>query len=760
MLYMIGPVRWSRRMPALLAIGLTLLGVVAVAARLDAPSDSTMLVTGGSTWRADGVVVTVSGATPGNGLRSGDLVTHIGGHRLADGFGGVAPPQLGERLAYQVVRDGQALTLVVPVERPDPYRPIREGWGDLVFVVALAGLALALYVRRREEQATTPLLLLAAGLLGSTITMVAGLPVLDLAVGGPRLWLFHLGVIVVYSVAWGGLLAFSLVVTADHPWLAVRPWLVRAAYGAPLAVMAGWAVAAGRITTNPLLWLGLVHAGQTAVVAATLLLGMVVGGVAYRRTSDSLMRGRLRWLFGGGVLASLLGLLGWHLPELLTGRQLLPWGALGLSALPFVAGIAVALRRHQLFEIERLANRSLVYAAVVAVLVTGYVALVALLVAGLRISGTVAAALAAAGAALALAPVRNAAQAGVNRLMYGDRDDPAGVLARLSARLQAVMLPDEVLPAVVEMVAQSLRLPYLAIDVADGADCAGGFRPAAEQGVAAGAVHCEPLLHHGLTVGRLRASARGRDDLLDPADLALIASLAQQLGPAVQAVRLHADLVRSRAEVVALREDERRRLRRDLHDGLGPALAAIGLKAGLAAREVLADAPARVLLGEITSEVKSCLADVRRLVEALRPPALDELGLIGAVRSRAAALAGRLMIEVSGTSGPKPLPAAVETAAFRIAVEALTNAVRHSGGHRCTVHIVGEDSAVEITVRDDGRGPDHPGTAGVGLPSMRERAAEVGGVCTVRSPAEGGTLVHAWLPLGLGGRDDPADPGR
>ena len=137
-------------------------------------------------------------------------------------------------------------------------------------------------------------------------------------------------------------------------------------------------------------------------------------------------------------------------------------------------------------------------------------------------------------------------------------------------------------------------------------------------------------------------SDRGPDDPLDAADLTLLGSLAGEIGPAVQAVRLHQDLLRSRAEVVALREDERRRLRRDLHDGLGPALAAIGLKAGLARREVPAASPAHELLGEIDTEVKASLGGIRRLVEGLRPPALDELGLLGALRSRASTLAGEL----------------------------------------------------------------------------------------------------------------------
>jgi signal transduction histidine kinase len=480
---------------------------------------------------------------------------------------------------------------------------------------------------------------------------------------------------------------------------------------------------------------------MAVVVAATAMV------VAYLRVTDPVGRARLRWVAGGGIIGGAVGLIGWTLPELVTGGHPLQPGALGLTGLPFVAGLAVALRRYRLFDIERLVNRSLVYAAVVAVLVGGYAATVALLVAGLRLSNAVAAALAAALAAIALAPVRGAVQGMVNRLMYGERDDPARVLAGLGGRLQAVMLPDDVSPAVVETVARSLRVPYAAVELADGT---GGFRAAATHGAPVGQVHTEPLRHYGELVGRLRVSDRGPDDPLDPVDLALIRSLAQQVGPAVEAVRLHRDLVRSRAEVVALREDERRRLRRELHDGLGPALATIALKAGLAAREVPAG-PARELIGEISDEVRTSLADVRRVVEALRPPALDELGLVGAVRSRAAALTGELSLDVSGPADRPALPAAVETAAYRIAVEAMTNAVRHSGGRRCAVVIECADGHVLVDVRDDGRGLDPQRPAGVGLRSMRERAAELGGECRVRSLAEGGTQVYARLPRGVGG---------
>ncbi len=740
----------TRRAPAIVAVVLVLLGVIAVAVRLDAPSDGTVV----SFYRVDGVVVDVLNPVDGPGLQTGDVVTRIAGHRLADGLGGLDRPQVGEEIAYDIARDG-ATRVTVRVERTDWYPLLVAGWGNLVFVFALAGLATALFLRRPEEPATTPLLLAGAGLLGSTLAFVTGIPALALATGGPVLWLYDLSVIAVYSFAWGPAVAFGLQLPRDDPALRPRRAMLAVAYAAPLVLMLVWMGAVALFAPNVLRWFDLVFAGQTAVVAATLVTGGVLGILAYRRSRDPLTRSRLRWLAGGSIAAGVLGLAGWHLPQLITGEQLLPSGAIGLSGLPFVAGIAVALRRHRLFDIERLANRSLVYIALVAILGAGYAALVAVLVSGLRLSGTVAAAIAAAAAALALAPLRNAAQRTVNRLMYGDRDDPAGVLARLGTSMQAVMLPGDVLPVVVDTVAQSLRLPYVAIDLADGT---GEFRVAAEQGVPVGTVHTETLTHHGAAVGRLRVSERGRDDPLEPADLELIRSLAREVGPAVQAVRLHQDLLRSRAEVVALREDERRRLRRDLHDGLGPTLAAIRLKAGLAARQVPSESAARGLLGEIDTEVTASLADVRRLVEDLRPPALDELGLVGAVRSRAAALAGQLQIDVVGSEPPVPLPAAIETAAYRIVVEAMTNAVRHSGGTHCTVSILVGEDAVELSVRDDGNGLKPDRTPGVGLRSMRERAAEVGGSLLVRSPTEGGTVVSATLPRNLERPIDQADP--
>ncbi len=215
----------------------------------------------------------------------------------------------------------------------------------------------------------------------------------------------------------------------------------------------------------------------------------------------------------------------------------------------------------------------------------------------------------------------------------------------------------------------------------------------------------------------------------------------------VQAATLAADLQASRARLVTAREEERRRLRRDLHDGLGPSLAAIVLK--LNATQNRGDESARAeLLDQTLAEATSAIAEVRRLVDDLRPPAIDEVGLVGAIRQRAASFVqgAELDVEVAGPAALPPLPAAVEVAAFRIAAEAMTNVARHSGATRCLVHVA-VNGGFELTVSDNGHGA-RPGTSsGVGWTSMSERAEELGGSCTVTSRAGGGLVVRAVLPL-------------
>jgi signal transduction histidine kinase len=231
------------------------------------------------------------------------------------------------------------------------------------------------------------------------------------------------------------------------------------------------------------------------------------------------------------------------------------------------------------------------------------------------------------------------------------------------------------------------------------------------------------------------------------------------VGIAAHAVQLTTDLQRSRERLVTAREEERRRLSRDLHDGLGPTLGALTLKVG-SARALFPHDPVAAdrLMGELENDIETAVVDIRRLVYALRPPALDELGLVGALRecaaqyTRPASMRGappqekRLAVRVEAPESLSELPAAVEVAAYRIAQEALTNVARHAQARTCVVRLWLADG-LHLDVCDDGLGLPTERRAGVGLASMQERATELGGTCLIATRPAGGTRVFARLPV-------------
>ena len=248
-------------------------------------------------------------------------------------------------------------------------------------------------------------------------------------------------------------------------------------------------------------------------------------------------------------------------------------------------------------------------------------------------------------------------------------------------------------------------------------------------------MHSISLSYDGARIGELIVGLRSGQRRLGPPDLAVLELLAGPLAVALHAMALSAALQESRVGIVAAREEERRRLRRDLHDGLGPVLTGIAFKAD-AARNTLSAEPARAseLLGQLRGDVTAAITDIRRLVYGLRPPALDDLGLVGSLRQQSARLAqrgdgGSVAVQIDAPEPLPPLPAAVEVAAYRIITEALTNAARHSGATRIKVRLAlaGHDG-LRIEVHDDG-GPGAGWQPGFGLLSMRERAAELGGSC-------------------------------
>ena len=350
-------------------------------------------------------------------------------------------------------------------------------------------------------------------------------------------------------------------------------------------------------------------------------------------------------------------------------------------------------------------------------------------------------------------PLRSRLQRGVNRLMYGERDDPYAVISRLGRRLEATIALESVLPTIAETIAQALKLPYAAILLKEGE----GFRTAAAYGSPTGEPEALPLMYQREEIGRLIIAARAPGEAFSPADRRLLEDLARQAEVAVHAVRLTADLQRSRERLVATREEERRRLRRDLHDGVGPQLAALTLKLETARKLLSHDPQASALMADLSERARATVSDVRRSVHALRPPALDELGLIPALREGAAQYSQNgVRVSVEAPESLPPLPAAAEVATYHIAQEAMTNVVRHAGARNCSVHIALDEEAgtLRVEIEDDGRGIGEEHKVGVGLHSMRERAEELGGRCTVDSLARGSTIVSVELPYRMVDEDN------
>lgn len=469
-----------------------------------------------------------------------------------------------------------------------------------------------------------------------------------------------------------------------------------------------------------------------ALAEASFLLGFVLALVA---AAAGLVAVRVRWRRAGALEREQIG---WFalaclfvpvvmMVALLDVSTALAY-PLAVAALPIAIGFAVLQRR--LYGLDLILRRTLLYAVLTAAVFAVY--LLAVAGAGSMIGvrgGWWLGLVGAVAVALAVEPMRRTLQRAANRVVYGDWEDPYEVGRRLGLRLSDAAAPQSTLDnALIELVA-TLKLRWVAIDCDGDTIAEAGHRP-------------DPL-PPAQTIGCLSAVA---DRRLRPRDRALLESLERQIAPVVQARRLTAELRRSRDRLVVAQQEERRRLRRDLHDGLGATLAALAFKVDTA-RNVLADEPtAEPLLLEIRDRLRHTVDDVRRLIDGLRPPHLDELGLTGALTRLAGELSGQTEIRIQVCDGPHT-SSPTEVAAYRIAQEALTNVVRHAGARSCEVVLAYNEAELELSVSDDGSG-EPAAREGNGLTTMRERAEEIGGTLAVASRPGRGTVVTAVLPRG------------
>jgi len=484
-------------------------------------------------------------------------------------------------------------------------------------------------------------------------------------------------------------------------------------------------------------------------IAAAHVLTFVVLVYRYSRETSAGTQRQLRWLLmslcvyvAAGILgnvASLFGEDGHGFARMLV--QIAVYSS--LMFVPFSIGVIVLERRSK--HLPNAFNRTMVYIVLSVIIVSAYALLVGTI--GYMIQGkahAVVTMLATGLLAVMFQPLRAEVQRAVNQLVYGKRDDPYRILSKLTEQLESSLTHASLLSSVAEKVAVALQIPYVAIETYSQT----GIEQLTVYGVPAQHSVSIELEVKGMSVGRLILGVHRLEEALPPGTRHMIEDLARQVSIAVQTHSLTEDLRHSRERLVNAREEERRRLRRDLHDGLGSSLASMTLHINEAVSHHRNDPErSRHALDLVQKQMRESIDDIRRLVYSLRPPALDEFGLAFALQELSMQVqSSSLQISLEGADRKLSLSAASEVAIYRIVQEALTNVTRHANASKCHIRLTEENDRLHIRISDNGRGLPAHVKPGIGMRSIRERAEELGGVFELESVPGKGTKIHVILP--------------
>lgn len=477
----------------------------------------------------------------------------------------------------------------------------------------------------------------------------------------------------------------------------------------------------------------------------------------YRKASNAAQRQQIKWVIFGLAINVIGFLLFWipvnFVPELsqvertialydIVGGTLL---IVSYALLPL--SIGYALLRYRLWDIDPIIHRTLVYILLTVVIVVLYTGLAVFLGSMLEPLGNFTVSLFATGLiAVLFQPLYQFLQKSVNRWLYGERENPYRVISRLGQNLEDSISPDAILSTIVNSVRKAFKLPYAAI-ILKQEDL---ILDTVSSGNNTGEVLKWSIVYHQKKVGELHISPRSPGEEFSTADNNLLKDLTRQTGIAIHAIGVNLELQRARERLVFTREEERLRLRRDLHDELGSQLASQNLLLDTVYRQIETNPQAaRELLTKLKMHTQDAIHGIRRLVHDLRPPSLDDLGLVGAVREGIENYQDKLLFSFIVPDRLPSLTAAVEVAAFRIIQEAVANVVKHAKATSCQIIIEVEDGDrfIFLKVKDNGRGVYLNSQSGIGLNTMRERAEELGGTFQIIDNEPVGTQIIVQLPL-------------
>ena len=684
-------------------------------------------------------------------LEQGDRLTAINGYALSElanqrfgRFQNNIPWQHGDVHQWTLLRDNAEVTLDIPlVENSLADTLFLRRVGPLFFIPLLfTGLCILIYLRRPDVEAILPLLIFATAITAFTIVGFQRFRLLYL-LRPLAYWLMMVPLWLAPVICTSAILHLLLVFPNRASWMERRSRLILTLiYGLPIVWILFIIFHQGLLTDNGLIWTRNWLERDRIVWRSLMALVVPLLFLAWRRCRHSFEMSQQFRILMASVLSYPVGmLLFFVLPGLIGLEHNFPGYLGGIFFIPTPIGLFVALTRYRLFAVDRLLNRSLVFTLVLGLAGLVYALLIGLSALFLQTRVSLPFGLLILVAIIvALQPVRQRVQKLINRLMYGQRDDPFAILTEANTILRSDAAPGAMLQQLVTHIGTALQVPFVEMRLPE-ANLTSQFGSAENQH----RTWQTPLNTSGKQIGSLQVAQRDSSQSFNKVETSLLDTIAQQAADKIQSRQLKTDLI-------SVRSDERKRLQQDLHDRLGPSLASVSMQLDVA-RNLVSSDPERAaqILQDLRGDTQSTVEEVRHILQDLRPSVIDELGLDGAIKAMVAERNGQQGVAIHyerlGNGGV--ISAEIETTLYQIVNEALLNVLKHAQASSAQIELNSAET-ITLSIEDDGIGlPSGNIQTGIGLASINRRVEKLGGQINLAPASAGGTALTVTLPARL-----------